>query len=142
VVDLPEVISIEEETEPRPRPHLSGRALGMIAAVLAVAAICIASVLILRGGDDAAESAAPASEQSRHLEVLSTRPLSTLAVERLLERRFLPVPDDDESDVTCSEREPRPAYSIRHCIVRYPGGTERQVVMLTDANGSEVLSER
>jgi hypothetical protein len=108
------------------------------AAIVAAATVA----LVARGSGDAAESAPSESAQRRHLEVLSARPLSTGAVERLLERRFLPASDDDESNVTCSEREPRPAYSIRHCIVRYPGGTERQVVMLTDASGAEVLTER
>jgi hypothetical protein len=133
-------VFIEDDRGPRlPRPRVSPIALvGLGAAIVATAVVA----LVAGGSDDSAESATSASAQERHLEVLSTQPLSTSLLELQLERRFLRAPDDDESDVTCSEREPRPAYSLRHCILRFPGGIERQVVVLTDANGAEVLSER
>jgi hypothetical protein len=73
--------------------------------------------------------------------VLSERPLSTRAAERLLEDRYLPVPDDDEADVHCSERIPKPAHSVRRCRVTYPAGVQRAIVLLTNARGAEVLSE-
>lgn len=135
---LAEVISIEEETEPWPRPHLSRTALAVAAAAVAIGA---AGVLVTRGGDEG-ETAGVTDASSARLELLSEHPLSKLNAERLLEERFLPVPDDDESDVTCSGRVPRPAYSVRRCHVLYPGGSERVVVLITNASGAEVLRER
>ena len=138
---LAEVISIEEETEPWPRPHPSRRALARAAAVVAVVAVVVTIVLVTRGGDEG-PSAGVTDASSARLELLSEHPLSKLRAERLLEERFLPVPDDDESDVTCSGRVPRPAYSVRRCHVLYPGGSERLVVLITNASGAEVLRER
>ena len=135
---LAEVISIEEETEPWPRPHLSRTALAVAAAAVAIG---VAGVLVTRGGDEGA-TAGVTDASSARLELLSEHPLSKLNAERLLEERFLPVPDDDESDVTCSGRVPRPAYSVRRCHVLYPGGSERVVVLITNASGAEVLRER
>lgn len=135
---LAEVISIEEETEPWPRPHLSRTALAVAAAAVAIG---VAGVLVTRGGDEG-ETAGVTDASSARLELLSEHPLSKLNAERLLEERFLPVPDDDESDVTCSGRVPRPAYSVRRCHVLYPGGSERVVVLITNASGAEVLRER
>jgi hypothetical protein len=140
-VDLPEVISIEEETEPWPRPRLSRRALAITATVVAVVAVGFTAVLVLRGGDDVTSAGVTAASSAR-LELLSEHPLSNVNAERVLEERFLAVPDDDEADVTCSERMPRPAYSVRRCQVLYPGGTERDLVLITRANGAEVLRER
>jgi hypothetical protein len=140
-VDLPEVISIEEETDPWPRPRLSRRALGVAAAVVVVVAIGATAVLLLRGADDV-ESAGVTEASSARLELLSYHPLSNPNAERLLEERFLPVPDDDEADVTCSERVPRPAYSVRRCHVLYPGGSQREIIVVTNASGAEMLRER
>ena len=67
-------------------------------------------------------------------------PLSRRALERSLEARYLPIPDDDEADVSCSGRIPKPAHSVRRCRVHYPGGAERRIVVLTNARGAEVLS--
>jgi hypothetical protein len=117
-----------------------------VAAVLAGAAligVAVAGVVGI-GGGDGEEAAARGGPQPRHLDVLSDHPLSTPATERVLTRRYLPIPDDDESDVSCSRREPRPAHSVRRCHILYPGGTDhsiRTVVVITTANGSEVLSE-
>ncbi len=125
------------------RPQL-GRGAAAIAAVAAIAVAGIAAALVVDGGDDdASPELTPIPFRARaQLEVISDRPLSTPAAERLLEERFLPVPDDDEADVRCSAREARPAHSIRRCFVHYPGGTERRIVLLTNAGGAEVVSER
>ena len=113
-------------------------------AVCALAALAVGAVVIDVGGDDAGEAAAVDTPQPVHLDILSPHPLSNLATERALTRRYLPIPDDDESDVRCSPREPRPAHSVRRCHILYPGGTDhtiRTVVVITTANGSEVISE-
>jgi hypothetical protein len=82
-------------------------------------------------------------EEVRRLEVISQRPLATRDAELLLEERFTALlRDDDSAAVRCSRREPRPAHSLRRCVVRYPTGLERTVVVLTNASGTEVLSER
>jgi hypothetical protein len=114
------------------------RALGLGAAALALASAVVVAVLLI--GGDGGETVARGAP-SAHLPVLAEHPLSRLAVERRLEERLLPVPDDDESDVHCSGRVPRPAHSVRLCDVTYPGGSQRRVVVLTTANGAEVLSQ-
>ena len=127
---------------PRPRP--SGRGAVAVLAACALAALAVAVVVIAGGGDDADQAAAVDSPQPVHLDVLSAHPLSTLDMERALTQRYLGIPDDDESDVRCSRREPRPAHSVRRCHILYPGGTDhtiRTVVVITTANGAEVLSE-
>jgi hypothetical protein len=111
---------------------LAGGALLAIAGVAGVAAI---------GGGDGEEAAPGGDAQEAHLEVLSPHPMSTRAAERVLTGRYISIPDDDETDVRCSGREPRPAHSVRRCEILYPGGTTRTVVVITTANGSEVLSE-
>jgi hypothetical protein len=119
---------------PRPGPVALG--------ATAIAALALAAVLLVGGRDGGGdERAAGAEPVVAHLQVLAKHPLSTRAAERLLEDRYFPVPDDDESDVGCSERIPKPAHSVRRCTLRYPGGTERTVVLLTTANGAEVLSK-
>ena len=135
---------LEDGGTARRPPRPSG--LGVVAALAAcaLAAVALAGALIARGGDDAGEVAAVDSPQPVHLDVLSPHPLSTLDTERALTQRYLAIPDDDESDVRCSRREPRPAHSVRRCHILYPGGTDhtiRTVVVITTANGSEVLSE-
>jgi hypothetical protein len=121
-----------------PRPDRTALTLGAAATVLAVAAIAVAVLLTGGGGgDDTADVAAAATT---HLTILSKDPLSRRALERLLEERYLPVPDDDEADVTCSRRIPEPAHSVRRCRVHYPGGAERRIGVLTNARGAEVLS--
>src|SRR6185503_2016807 len=120
---------------PRPRP---GR---YVAGVVVLAAVALLAVL-LTGGGGGPPSAAPVRSQ---LDVLSPHPLGNAAVERRLEQRFLGVRKDDESAfVHCSRRIPKPAHSVRRCLVSYPGypgaGT-LTVVLLTTANGAEVISE-
>jgi hypothetical protein len=130
---------VEDGGAPRPpRPSLG--AVGVGAAALA--AVAVAAVLVVGAGgggdDDALRGRTPVS----HLEVLSQHPLATRAAERLLEERFITIRDDDSASVRCSGRVPKPAHSVRRCSLRYPGGTVRTVVLLTTANGAEVLSER
>ena len=120
---------------PRPRP---GR---FVAGIAVLAAVALLAVLLTSGGDDR-PSAAPVRSQ---LDVHSPHPLGTAAVERRLEQRFLGVRKDDESAfVHCSRRIPQPAHSVRRCLVSYPGypgaGT-LTVVLLTTANGAEVITE-
>ena len=114
-------------------------------AACAFAAAVVGGVLIFAGsGDDAGEAAAVAGPEPARLDVLSRHPMSRRATERVLTELFLAVPDDDEADVRCSRREPRPAHSVRRCHILYPGGTDhtiRTVVVITTANGAEVLSE-
>jgi hypothetical protein len=108
-----------------------------VAAIAAGAGVT--AVVLVSGRHDPRTTASAAP--TRHLEVLSGHPLGRRAAERLLQERFLPVPEDDGSGVRCSGREARPAHSVRRCHVVYPGGTERLVVLLTNASGVEVLSE-
>jgi hypothetical protein len=118
-----------------------GRAL---AAAAAIAAVVAAAVVLIPGGDDVqvdVEAGRAADSPRVPTELLSNHPLSTRAAERQLEARFTPLRNDDTAAARCSAREPRPAHAIRHCMIRYPNGVERPVVVLTDARGRELLSE-
>jgi hypothetical protein len=128
----------------RPPRRVGGRAAGTAAAALVAIGSVAAGVAALAagGGGDEMVSAGVTPASSARLERLSAHPLSNRAAERLLTERFLPVPDDDESDVTCSRRVARPAHSVRRCHVLYPGGVERVIVLVTNASGAEVISER
>jgi len=120
-----------------PRPDRATVALGAAAAAVVIAVIAVTVLLTGGGGgDDTA-----AADATVHLTVLSEKPLGRLALERVLEARYLPVPDDDEADVTCSARIPQPAHSVRRCRVHYPGGAERRIAVLTNARGAEVLTK-
>jgi len=120
-----------------PRPDRTALTLGAGAAALVV--LVIGAAVLLTGGDGEEDTAG--ATVTSHLAVLSQKPLSRLALERVLEARYLPVPDDDEADVSCSGRIPKPAHSVRRCRVRYPGGAERGIAVMTNARGAEVLSE-
>jgi ribosomal protein L40E len=123
------------ETRRPPRP--GARAIAYCAAAL-LAVAGVTAVLVIGGGrNEPAASEAVAV----HLQVLADHPLGTRAAERLLEERYFPIPDDDQGYVRCSGRIPKPAHSVRRCHVSYPGGTVRTVVLLTTANGAEVLSK-
>ena len=125
---------------PRPgRPSRRGVAAALVCGALA--AVAVTAVAVLGGGGDEQAAADGEGGQGARLEVLARHPLSTPAAERVLTRRYLSNPDDDETGVRCSGREPRPAHSVRRCHILYPGGTDRTVVVITNANGSEVLSE-
>jgi hypothetical protein len=126
-----------EDVGAAPRPRIGRRALGIGATALAAAAAVLATIVLIGGdGDDTVARGAPGG----HLPVLAEHPLSRLSLERILEERLLPVPDDDESDVHCSGRIAKPAHSVRRCYVTYPGGTRNRVSVLTTARGTEVLS--
>jgi hypothetical protein len=131
---------VERGSERSPGPGL-GRALAVVAAVAAVAVV---AAFVIGGGDDEPSRDRVADlDAPRRLEVISERPLATRDAELLLEERFTALlRDDDSAAVRCSEREPRPAHSLRRCQVRYPSGMERTIVVLTNASGTEVLSER
>jgi hypothetical protein len=119
-----------------------GRAL---LAVAAVAAVVAAAVIVMPGGEESPQTDVEkgrAPDRPRvPTELLSEHPLSTREAERRLEERFTQPKDDDSAAVRCAGREPRPAHAIRHCRIRYPNGTEREVVVLLDARGRELLSE-
>lgn len=120
-----------------------GRALLVI---VSVAAAIAAAVVLIPGGDDPRPhdvEAGRAADPPRVLtELLANHPLSAREVERRLEGRFTSERDDDSAAVRCSAREPRPAHAIRRCRIRYPNGAGRSVVVLLDARGRELLSER
>jgi hypothetical protein len=122
-----------------PRPGRTALTLGAAATAIGIAVI--AAAILLTGGGGSDDTAGAAAAPVPHLTVLSKDPLSRRAAERLLEERYLPVPDDDEADVTCSGRIPKPAHSVRRCTVHYPGGSERRIAVLTNALGVEVLSK-
>ena len=119
-----------------PRPDRAALTIGAAAVLLIVA---IAAIVLVAGGGGE-ENMASATATS-HLTVLSAKPLGRRALERVLEARYLPIPDDDEADVTCSGRIAKPAHSVRRCRVHYPGGAERRIAVLTNARGAEVLSK-
>jgi len=129
-----------EDAGPARRPHRPLKSLALT--VAAVAAVAVAAVLVAgAGGGGAGEDAARGDASSGHLEVLSDHPLAKSALERVLERRFIGVRDDESAYVSCSGRIAKPAHSVRRCRLRYPGGIQRRIVTLTTANGAEVLSE-
>ena len=121
----------------RERPSL--RPFALYAGALAVAgAAAVLAVGALGGGDgDVARS----SEPQAHLDMLSEHPISTPAAERLLKQRYIGTRNDESASVRCSGRVPKPAHSVRRCLVHYPGGIERRVILLTTANGAEVISK-
>ena len=120
-----------------------GRALLVL---VALAAAVAAAVILIPGGAERGSTVHveghPAPDSPRApTELLSEHPLSARQAERRLEARFTAPRDDDAAAVRCAGREPRPAHAIRHCRVRYPNGTQREVVVLLDARGRELLSE-
>jgi hypothetical protein len=128
---------VEDGPGPHRRPSLRPAVLGGTALAVLTAAAVLAISAVDTGDDGRVARSSAARWQ---LEVLSERPLTTRAAERLLERRYLGVRDDESASVHCSGREAKPAHSVRRCMVRYPGGAERRVVLLTRANGAEVIS--
>jgi hypothetical protein len=112
------------------------RLRGALAAALGLA-VAVAAVVVLADGDEPD----PAAAARQGPEVLSMHPLSTHAAERRLEARFTSAQDDDSAAARCSELEPRPAHAIRHCRIRYPGGAERSVIVLSNPQGHELLVE-
>ena len=117
----------------------------VVALIVALAAAVVAAVVLIPGGEDARPhdvEAGRAPDSPRvSVELLSNHPLSTGGAESVLELRFSTESDDDSAAARCSGREPRPAHAVRHCWIRYPNGARRQVVVLLDARGRELLSE-
>jgi len=128
---------LEAGPGPRERPSLRPVVVG--AGALAVAAIAAVLALSALGTGD--EGVATSAEPQAHLDLLSEHPIPTVVAERLLKRRYFGTRNDESASVSCSGRIPKPAHSVRRCIVHYPGGIERRVVLLTSANGAEVVSK-
>jgi hypothetical protein len=123
-----------------PRPQHTGRSPIALAIAAILAAACAAILVVAIGGGggrDVASGAAP----EKHLAVLSRHPLSRHAAEHALEARFITIGHDHNAAARCSGRIPKPAHSVRRCRIRYPGGHKRAIVLLTTANGAEVISE-
>jgi hypothetical protein len=112
----------------------------------AVAASAATALVVSLGGgktDDAGPERRSAADRGRSgPEVLARRPLSTPAAERRLEERFVSQRDDDSASARCSALQPRPAHAIRWCRIRYAGGGERTVIVLSNPQGYELLVER
>jgi hypothetical protein len=117
----------------------------VVSAAGAVAVVGAAAWLVTRDPEEATDGdVAPVS--SGHLtptdvDVLAGRPLSARAAERRLEARFTSLRDDDSASASCSALEPRPTDALRRCRLRYPGGTVRTVVLLTNPRGQQLLVE-
>lgn len=108
-----------------------------------VAAAGLTALVAIRGAREAGDAGAdpagtPAADAPRP-QLLSRHPLSARAAERRLEARFTSLRDHDSAAARCSALKPRPAHAIRHCRIRYPGGLERTVVVLSNPQGHELL---
>ena len=119
------------------RPSL--RPVALYGGALAAAGVAAVLALSALGGGDG--EVARSSEPLPQLDVISEHPISTSRAERLLKQRYIGTRNDESASVHCSGRVPRPAHSVRRCLVHYPGGIERRVVLLTTANGTEVISK-
>jgi ribosomal protein L40E len=121
----------------RPRPGRARASAALALAIVAAGAVFLSTVL------DRGRYTTPIQDRraSAGLEVLSERPLSRAAAERVLAQRYLPAQDDDQADVHCSARIAKPAHSVRRCRLTYAGGVRRALVLLTNARGAEVLAE-
>ena len=115
----------------------------MALAAAGVAALGIV-VLVASGedGEGGRDAGSVASARPAAPEVLADRLLPGPAVERRLEERFSSAGDDDTASARCSPLEPRPAHAIRWCEIRYPSGSERTVIVLSNPRGQELLIER
>jgi len=105
-------------------------------AILTLAGVGAALALTLMGG----QPAPMANELGSFSDVLSERPLSARAAERRLEARF--GADERALEAHCSQREPRPVYSLRRCVIGQPTGARRMLVVFTDVEGRELLRGR
>ena len=113
----------------------------LVAAGAAAVALVVAAVVAIGGAGEESEPRAVAQPAAARLQIISERPLSTPRVEAAIERHYIPAGDDDTAAVDCTGRQAKPAHSVRRCEVRYANGTERRVVVLTNARGNEVLSK-
>lgn len=125
---------------PRLRPSERQLAIALGAIAIALVALSVAGGVLIAGGEDDSTAASSAAIPP-HLDILSAHPLTTDAAEHALKQRYIGVRNDESASVRCSGRVAKPAHSVRRCIVHYPGGIERRVVLLTSASGAEVLTE-
>ena len=119
------------------------RVVALAAAVVAAAGLT--AWVAVRGARETGDASldrtsAPPADRPR-AQVLSRHPQSARAAERRLVARVTSPRDDDSAAARCSALQPRPAHAIRYCRVRYPGGTERTVVVLSNPQGHELLVE-
>jgi DNA-directed RNA polymerase subunit RPC12/RpoP len=132
---------LEDPARPNRRRR---RAVALTAGVLAAVALTV--FLLARDTEEDSDARlaerSAAYQASPSLDLLSSHPLSTREAERRLEARFTSPRDDDSAAARCSALQPRPAHAIRRCRIRYPGGSTRVVVVLTNPQGQEVLVER
>jgi hypothetical protein len=105
----------------------------------AVAALVVVAIVAIADGGEKDEPAAAAQRAAPRLQIISERPLSTPRIEAAIEELYIPLRDDDAGAVNCTARVAKPAHSVRRCEVRYANGTDRRVVVLTNARGNEVL---
>jgi ribosomal protein L40E len=131
---------LEDSGPGRKGPHPSARQAVVAVGATAVLAVAVAGVALLTGGGDGGAVASDSSAGTQ-LDRLAPHPISTPAAERLLERRYFGTKSDESASVSCSGRIPEPAHSVRRCRVHYPGGMERRVVLVTTANGQEVITQ-
>jgi hypothetical protein len=118
-----------------------GRALALAAA--GVVALGLAAFVLAGEEDEAAsDGRVPVPKAPAGPEVLADRLLPHRAIERRLEERFSTLRDDDSASARCSPLEPRPVHAIRWCEIRYPNGSERTVIVLSNPAGRELLIER
>jgi hypothetical protein len=127
-----------------PVHRLPVRAVVLTAGVLAALGYTVS--LVTRDSREDRDARLPersaAYRPSPSVDLLSSHPLSARGAERRLEAWFASPGDDDRPDASCSALRPRPAHAIRRCRIRYPGGTTRVVVVLTNPQGQEVLVGR
>jgi hypothetical protein len=138
--------------ESLPAPRISGaipancrRLCVLVWTVGAVAVVGSVAVLASRDAQEASDARldplGTAHQTPTSPDVLAGRPLSARAAERRLEARFTSLRDDDSASASCSALEPRPTDALRRCRIRYPGGTVRSVVLLTNPRGQQLLVE-
>jgi ribosomal protein L40E len=125
-----------------------GRRAGAVAlAAIAIIGLAYTAGSLVAGGGQEASVARPDERRAAGglrvgLDVLSSNPLSTRAVERRLEARFAQPHHDGSATARCSGLQPRPAHAIRRCNINHPGGGESFVVVMTNPHGQEVLVDR
>jgi hypothetical protein len=107
----------------------------------AVAALVVVALVAIADGGENDEPPATARPAAARLQIISERPLSTPRIETAIEELYIPLRDDDTGTVDCTARVAKPAHSVRRCEIRYANGTDRRVVVLTNARGNEVLSK-
>lgn len=135
-----------------PGPHTRGamranrrRVRTVVWTAGAVAVVGAVASLVTRDPEGATDAGVdPISTADRtpsSVDVLASHPLSARAAERRLEARFTSLRDGDSASARCSALEPRPTDALRRCRIRYPGGTVRTVILLTNPRGQQLLVE-